>query len=352
MAAAINSNSEIPPDVGYPTQDLSRCPLLTLLDEVRLLMSQRHALEYRLLMVLRELDQREYVDGHPLHLASWLANNFGLGYGAARERVRTARALGHLPLIDAAFREGKLSYSKVRAITRVAHSENEEQLLSAARFASADGVEHLVRRVKQQERLDDVQAMIRQRSLNYRWDDDGSLVVHARLTPEQGAIWLQALEKAEAELDSDERNSDQRNSDEDYPARQADAVTQALEESLNDRSSRPSQTGDRYQVVVHVPAETFSALSDPGVRSKGVRSKSPAHASNATKPAAIEHGPLLHPETVKRLTCDGALVSIIDNAQGEPLNVGRKTRVIPSAIQRALRARDQGCRYPGCSHTR
>ena len=63
-------------------------------------------------------------------------------------------------------------------------------------------------------------------------------------------------------------------------------------------------------------------------------------------------GPILHPETVERLTCDAALVSILENGRGEVLNVGRKTRVIPSAIQRALKARDQTCRYPGCSQTR
>ena len=63
-------------------------------------------------------------------------------------------------------------------------------------------------------------------------------------------------------------------------------------------------------------------------------------------------GPHLHPETVRRLTCDGALVSILENSQGEVLNVGRKTRVIHSAIRRALKARDDTCRYPGCSHTK
>ena len=322
MAEAALAARETP----VPVDDLARYRLFDLYKEIRYLMGQRHAIEYRLSCLLRELDQREQSDGRPLHLATWLAHSFALGYGAARERVRTARALGHLPLVDAAFRNGTLSYSKVRALTRVATSENEAELLAAASRHSTEGVEQVVRRLKQRERLDDVQEMLRQRSLTYAWDEDGSLVVKARLTPEQGAIWLQALHKVDDELERD--NAD------DYTARQADAITHALEESLNGKP-KASKMGDRYQVVVHVSAETFST-----------------DASDCSKPPYIENGPILHPETVKRLACDGALVSLLENDRGEVLNVGRKTRVIPSAIQRALKARDQTCRYPGCSHTR
>ena len=132
MPAIAREASFIAPDTEFPTADFSRYRLVDLYKEVRLLMAQRHAIEYRLSCLLRVLDQREHVDGRPLYLASWLARTFGFGYGAAREKVRTARALGHLPLVDAAFREGKLSYSKVRALTRVATAENEGELLAAA----------------------------------------------------------------------------------------------------------------------------------------------------------------------------------------------------------------------------
>ncbi len=164
------------PDTPYPCDNYSRYRLIDLYKELRLLMTQRHALEYRLSTVLRELDQRDGLDGRPLYLAAWIARHFGVGYGAAREKVRTARALGSLPLIDAAFREGKLSYSKVRALTRVANSENEAELLNAAALASTDCVERLVRLAKQRERMSDVQEMLKARSLTYAWDDDGSLV--------------------------------------------------------------------------------------------------------------------------------------------------------------------------------
>ncbi len=243
--------SLVVPDTTYPCDNYSRYRLIDLYKELRLLMTQRHALEYRLSTVLRELDQRDGLDGRPLYLAAWIARHFGVGYGAAREKVRTARALGSLPLIDAAFREGKLSYSKVRALTRVANSENEAELLNAAALASTDGVERLVRLAKQRERISDVQEMLRQRSLTYAWDDDGSLVVKARLTPEQGAIWIKAFEKAESRGDSP--------GDEDFAARRADVMTYALEETLTEPSDiKSTGSGDRYQVVVHVSAETLS----------------------------------------------------------------------------------------------
>jgi hypothetical protein len=324
----------VDPDFDHPVPDFARYGLIDLYREVRLLMQQRHAIEYRLMCLLRELDRREHLDGRPLYLAAWLARTFGLGYGAAREKVRTARALGNLPRTDAAFREGKLSYSKVRALTRVATSANEAELLDVASRQSTEVVVQVVRRIRQQARLDDVQEMHRQRSLTYFWDEDGSLVVRARLTPEQGATWLKALQKAEAELSPDE----------DFAARQADAMTNALEASLASASSS-GRAAERYQVVVHVSAETFGKRADTEA---AVGSTGPI----GTQPAVIEHGPPLHPETVRRLTCDGALVSMLENEKGEVLNVGRRTRVIPPAIARALWARDGHCQYPGCAHTR
>lgn len=321
-----------PASLAYPAHEFQHYRLIDLFKEVRLLISQRQAIDYRLLCVLREMDRREHLDGRPLHLASWLARRFGLGYGAAREKVRTARALGHLPLLDAAFRDGRLSYSKVRALTRVARADNESELLAIGERDSAEIIEQVVRRLKQRERMDDVQQVIRQRSLTYAWDEDGSLVVRARLTPEQGAIWLKAMEKAEA--DSSPADLDPA---EPFDARHADAITHALEESLNDRPG-PAKTSDRYQVTVHVSAETLCRSTSRG--------------ADDDEPAAIDRGPLLHPETVRRLTCDGALVSMLEDDSGAVLNVGRKTRVIPWAVRRALKARDGHCRYPGCGHAR
>ena len=127
-------------------EDYAGYPYLALLDEVRLLMGQERMTQYRVAAVLRELDARDRVDGTPMRLTRCLHDGFGITFGTAREKVRTARALGSLPAIDAAFRDGRLSYSKVRALTRAATSENEEALLEVALRTSAEGVEQLVGR--------------------------------------------------------------------------------------------------------------------------------------------------------------------------------------------------------------
>ena len=323
-------------------EELCRYSLRRLFEEVRVLMTQRHAIDYRLLLVLRELDQRAHLDGRPIHLARWLHDIFGIGYGAAREKIRTARTLGHLPETNAAFREGRLSYSKVRALTRMATAETEAALLPVACRTSTEQLELMAKRYKQCERLDDVQAMLRQRSLNHYWAEDGMLVVHARLSPEQGAIWVKAMEKAERDIQAIEVNEHRAEEDQDsYRARHADAVTQVLEDGL---SGCEGTIGDRYQVTVHVSAETLCE-SERG-------SGASAADGNRAEAPTVENGPHLHPETVKRLSCDGALVSVLENGAGEVLNVGRKTRVIHPSIRRALKARDGHCQYPGCSQSR
>jgi hypothetical protein len=66
----------------------------------------------------------------------------------------------------------------------------------------------------------------------------------------------------------------------------------------------------------------------------------------------FEHGPSMAAETARRLACDASVVELTENEDGEPLNVGRKTRIISAPLRRALNARDKGCRFPGCANTR
>lgn len=101
-----------------------------------------------------------------------------------------------------------------------------------------------------------------------------------------------------------------------------------------------AMSGDRHQIIVHVSAETLRA------------SATAATCESHDGRCEIEDGPPIAAETVRRFACDASIVALIENEQGEPLNVGRKTRSIPSALRRALNARDRGCRFPGCTHTR
>ena len=329
------------------SDDFSDYPMLTLLDEARSLMNQERAVQYRLAAVLRELDARDSVDGTPLRRTRWLHDQFGLTFGVAREKVRTARALGELPLIDAAFREGDLSYSKVRALTRAATPDNEADLLERARHTSAEGVEQLVRRVKQNESLDNVQAMIRSRALSTRWDESGMLIVQGRLTPEQGEVFLKALAKAtealkehvaiEAHSDTqtnDEVNDENNDEQDTYWAQRADALAHLMADSLAGNTTH--SPGDRHQLMVHVSAETLSGHSP----------------ESNSDPKNVPAETFFHPETLRRLACDGGLTTVVEKANGDPLSIGRKTRVIPPSMRRALVARDRYCQYPGCGHER
>jgi hypothetical protein len=120
--------------------------------------------------------------------------------------------------------------------------------------------------------------------------------------------------------------------DESWAARRADALA-LMAETLLAHGPSESSACDRHQVVVHVDA---AVLADPARDGR----------------AHIENGPAVAVETVRRLTCDGALVTMTDDAGGNPLDVGRKTRAIPPSLRRALKSRDGGRRFPGCSHRR
>ena len=109
-----------------------------LADEIAELSAHLDAATHRLLTLIRRFDACSgwYRQG-ALSCAAWLSWRIGLDLCAAREKVRVARALGSLPLIDEALRRGQVSYSKVRALTRVATAENEALLLEMARSATA-----------------------------------------------------------------------------------------------------------------------------------------------------------------------------------------------------------------------
>ncbi len=129
----------------------------------------------------------------------WLAYTTGIDLGTAREKVRAARALVELPLISAAMSRAELSFSAVRALSRVATAENEGDLLELARGCTVAELERVVRAYKRGSRKDEA-ALERERyesrCLSVFPDDDGMYVVKGRLTPEVGALLMRAVEAA------------------------------------------------------------------------------------------------------------------------------------------------------------
>jgi hypothetical protein len=294
-----------------------------LVGELQTLAAHLHAATVRLLVLVAEFDRREAWgrDG-ALSCAHWLSFSLGLDLGAAREHVRVARALAGLPAISAAFGRGELSYSKVRALTRIAGPETEPDLLAMARAGTAAQVEKLVRAYRRADPAAETAAAAAQqqaRFLHTRWAADGTLVVEGRLPPEQGALLQRALEAALREQPADGASLSQR---------QADALALVADRALGGAGRTG---GDRVQVVVHVDAEV---LADPAADGR----------------AELAAGPAVPAETARRLACDCSVVELRHGPAGE-LRAGRKTRVLSAPLRRALVARDGGtCVWPGCTN--
>ncbi len=245
--------------------------------EITELCSYIYAAESRLLTLIHEFDEKEYWAEQGLcSCAHWLNFKCGIGMNAAREKVRVAHALAELPKINEEFARGALSYSKVRAMTRIADEKNEDYLLMIAEHGTAHHVEKLVSKYRTAKRLQDPEIANEQynnREVTHYYDHDGCLVIKARLPAEQGALIVKALEMAmDASFVGAPRvgtplgreKDDSESTSVPIAARRADALAEIAETYMNNNESSGS-TADRYQVIVHVSPDTSSIEDGPGV---------------------------------------------------------------------------------------
>ena len=361
--------NEAGPCTGVSVASPSACSqphdLKLLENRIAELSARIQAATYELLCYLREFDRHYGWEGFR-SCAHWLNWRTGLDLGAAREKMRVAEALADLNHISAAMACGRLSYSKVRALTRVATSATEARLVAVACCATAAHVERLVRAWRQADRAaqpDAEQVRLACRVLSTQVDEDGMVLLRARLTPEVGAVVMRALEAAleqsPAAAESDDSNIGQR---------RADALGLVAESALAGGLD-PANAGDRYQVSVHVDADALcsreAVRAAPRVsaetRADNAPASEPAVPASASAPgldagqAVIEQAGGLHvgAEVARRVACDAGLVVLYhgpDGHDGEVLDVGRKTRTVPTALRRALEGRDRNqCQFPGCS---
>jgi hypothetical protein len=282
---------------------------------------------HRFLVLLREFDIRQGWKAYGnADCAEWLDWRCGIARVTAQEKVRVAHALWGLPRIEAAFAAGDLSYSKVRALCRVVTQRNERDLLDYALRSSAAQVEAYCRRLRCGDAV--VSAADARRIHERRWlsrtvRDDGSGVITVELPQAELELVLAALDAVANTLPEDPDRS--------IFATGADALVRMAETMLGENGfdgsgkAAPAIGFKPVEVVVHIDA---SALSGAGGE------------SDLPLPA------------VRRLCCDGAVVPLIEDADGNALDVGRRQRVVSTPMKRALVARDRGCTYPGCHHTR
>jgi 5-methylcytosine-specific restriction endonuclease McrA len=314
-------------------------------DQIAELSAHLDAATAQLLDLIREFDARLGWNNGFRSCAAWLSWRIGLDLGAARERVRVARALGTLPRLAQALARGELSYAKVRALTRVATSETEERLLAVGKAGTAEHVERIVRGWRRVDRIAEAKETARRhksRALHVYQDEDGMVVIRGRLAPEVGAVAMKALEAARETL---YRRSWQTFADSAVPGsvsagtsvpeptptmaqQQADAFALVAETALH-HGIDPGGPGDRYQVVVHVDAPVLTDTDAPGQ-------------------SVLENGTHVSAETSRRLACDASRVVMRHDEHGRVVEIGARTRTIPPALRRALDHRDGGCRFPGC----
>ena len=288
------------------------------------LCSRINAATCELLVLIREFDERGgWLKWGMKNCAEWLAWRCDLSMTTALEKVRVAHALKALPAISRSFSTGELSYSKVRALSRVAHRQNEGALLA---FALRHSAAHVAERCRElrcgtEASTADAARAFANRSLRLHRDHlRGMMTITIELPLDTGELFEKALDKARDDdcLDVPDLV------DTAWSTRQADALVNVLKGYLHGDDA--SNHADDYLVTIHVDQ---SALAGKEGRSA------------------------LPIESVKRICCDSHAVVLMENEQGEPLSIGRKSRLIPKAIQRALHARDQGCcRFPGCGNRR
>lgn len=341
-----------PAPAPAPVRDALLAPDTHALGEsIAALATRIHAATYELLVMLVDFDERQGWNTGFLSCAHWLHWRTSVDLGAAREKVRVARALPSLPLVSAEMRRGRLSYAKVRALTRVATPDNEQALVDLALAGTCTQVERVARawrRVDQTDPAREAEARHLGRQLSTWVDDDGMVVLRGRLTPEVGAVVQRALEAAADRLfrETAGASTGSAMAEDVTPAqRRADALG-LLAESAMATDLDGGNAGDRYQVVLHVTAA--QPVADP------VGPMTPTAAPAVTDSAIeVDHGALyVSMETSRRLSCDASLVRMDHDASGVVLDVGRKTRTIPPSIRRALAARDTGCQFPGCTSRR
>src|SRR6516225_9996305 len=159
----------------------------------------------RFLVLLGDFDARRgWASWEMNSCAAWLSWKCQMSSHTAREHVRVARALRDLPVIRARFAAARLSYAKVRALTRIATPATEADLAELAGPMTGNQLERFARAHRQVTRADDAEARVRRR-LVWRFEEDGSLSGTFRLPPLAGAVLLQALRAACDDLAGDPR---------------------------------------------------------------------------------------------------------------------------------------------------
>ncbi|MBD0863895.1 DUF222 domain-containing protein [Gordonia sp. zg691] len=326
--------------------------------------AQITALTAQFLELVAEWDERHGWSGPGItSCAHWLSWKAGISMRTAYEQVRVARALVEMPLIRAAFAHGRLTYSKVRALTRIATPEREQELVNLALSCTAGQLERAVRAMRQIDRNQGVEEGSRapvESTGRWKWNPDGSLSVSMTLSPLDGARFLAGAVRAEYERT---RTCD----DPDLPTMPSvprSAGTDAVEADAEpDSEMVPSRRRDLWRQVPSNVAPAVVAMAGmvhDGIAMPGLAPGAEIliHAGDGVEAAHLDDGPVLTEEDVAEARCGAATRDVVSRrVPGQPgkvalLGLGHRRRAPNKALVRALFVRDRCCQTPGCGRTR
>ncbi|HJS27269.1 MAG TPA: DUF222 domain-containing protein [Actinomycetota bacterium] len=272
------------------------------------------------------------VDGH-LSAATWLADRQTISAAAAEATVRTARSLQQMPTTAEALGQGDISTSAVRMLAAaqeaapIAFKQSEAALVEVARAAPFGELRRVLAHWRMAADPDgaiqEEDRRFERRSLNVSPAADGMVAVAGELDPETGQSLISALR---AVADHEARTGDPK--DMRTPTqRRADALGELCRQWL-DSLDRPTVGGERPHVVVTMDVRTLEARAGHG--------------------AELDDTGAVTSEAARRIACDANVTRVITDAASEPLEVGRRTKTVPTALRRAVAVRDRCCRFPGC----
>jgi hypothetical protein len=322
----------------------------------------------RFLVLLGDFDERDgWASWDMSSCAAWLSWKCQMTAGAAREHVRVARALRGLPVIRGEFAAGRLSYAKVRALTRIATPENEAGLAEIAGPMTGNQLERFARAHRKVSPADDAAALIRRR-LAWRIEEDGSLAGTFHLPPLAGAVLLKALRAAAGDAQTPASDQptprDQPRPSAPTSSSLADALL-AIAEAFLAGKVATADDPDVYQVIVHAGTDALPVgpphvpSPSPATTSRGVSAETSGSSSQAQAHPAdparchVEDGPAISVTTAQMIACSATISWMLHDSVGKLLDLGRRRRRPNAALRRAARERDKcRCRFPGCESRR
>ena len=290
----------------------------------------------RWLLLVAQFDAREgYVSFGLASSAQWLTHACGIAHRTGVEHVRVGRSLLQYPRLADEMGAGRLSYSQVRAISRIAQPGEfalVDDLIEAARHATVAQLEVLVRGLRTVDHNE--QATDRGEYLKQSWTSDSRWRLSARLDPERGALVAAAI-NAIVQRDGGSAT--------DALVRLAEIGLAAMAHAEN--PPRELRGHESAAVVIHVDAARMPARS---------AERDPHDASTVARPyARVAGGPGLPDRVVQRLVCDGRIRTVVHDGASNVLDVGRSHRLVTDRQYRALLLRQHGhCAHPGCPNTK